>query len=198
MAVDLRELTANLVRFYDFRNKVVLFVGAGGRQLLDPSVGTRKLIAIDQDAAALQELKANIAARGWQSSIEVVASNFEDVRLSGDVVYFEFCLHEMNDPMKSLNHARTLASDIVVYDHSPASEWIFYGAEEDKVGRSAQAMERFGIRRREAFHAEQRFQDHAELLARLAGQGELAIQRAQHFSGATSIAIPMDYEAVLL
>jgi predicted RNA methylase len=198
MAVDLQVLTANLVRFYDFRGKTVLFVGAGGRQLLDPSAGTRKLIAIDRDVKSLQELKANIVARGWQNSMEVVASNFEDVSLSGDVVYFEFCLHEMNDPQKSLSHARTLASDIVVYDHSPASEWIFYGAEEDKVARSAAVMERFGIRRRAAFHAEQRFPDYTDLLARLAGQGELAMQRAQRFAGATSIAIPMDYEVLLL
>ena len=198
MAIDLRELTANLVGFYDFRDKVVLFVGAGGRQLLDPSVGTRKLIAIDQDVESLQALRANIVAQGWQNSMDIVASNFEDVNLPGDVVYFEFCLHEMNDPLKSLSHARSLASDIVVYDHSPASQWIFLGGEEDNVRHSAAAMERFGVRRRETFHAQQRFQDCQELLARMAGQGELAIQRVQRFSGATNIAIPMDYEAVLL
>lgn len=198
MAVDLRELTENLLRFYDFTSKVVLFVGAGGRQLLDPSAGTRKLIAIDQDAEALKQLKANIAEKGWQDSMEVIASNFDDVTLSADVVYFEFCLHEMDDPQKSLMHARALAPDIVVYDHSPGSEWIFYGAEEDNVRGSAAAMERFGIRRRQAFHAEQRFRDHAELLARMAGQGDLAIQRIRHFMSATNIAIPMDYELVLL
>jgi hypothetical protein len=32
----------------------------------------------------------------------------------------------------------------------------------------------------------------------MAGQGDLAIQRMQRFTGATDIAIPMDYEAVLL
>jgi predicted RNA methylase len=198
MATDLRELTQNLIRFYDFKGKTVLYVGAGGRQLLNPSVGTKKLIAIDRDVESLEELKANIAANAWQKSVEAVASSFEDVTFSGDVVYFEFCLHEMNDPWKSLSHARTLAPDIVVYDHSPDSKWIFYGAEEDKVRASADVMRRFGIRRREAFHTEQRFQDYAELLARLAGQGEVAIQRAQHFAGATNIAIPMDYEVVLL
>ena len=130
--------------------------------------------------------------------MEVVACNFDDVRLSADVVYFEFCLHEMSDPQRSLNHARTLAPDTVVYDHSPASEWIFYGAEEDKVRISTAAMERFGIRCREAFHAVQRFQDYAELLARVAGQGEMSIQRVQRFAGATDIAIPMDYEVALL
>ncbi|HEY4933878.1 MAG TPA: methyltransferase domain-containing protein [Terriglobales bacterium] len=198
MAVDLRELTENLLRFYDFRDKVVLFVGAGGRQLLDPSAGTRKLIAIDQDEEALNQLKSNIAEKEWQDCMEVIASNFDDVTLSADVVYFEFCLHEMDDPHKSLTHARTLAPDTVVYDHSPGSEWIFYGAEEDNVRDSAAAMQSFGIRRRQAFHAEQRFRDHAELLARIAGQGDLAIQRIQHLAGAADIAIPMDYEVVLL
>ena len=198
MAVDLRELTENLVRFYDFRDKIVLFVGAGGRQLLDPSAGTRKLIAIDRDTESLRELTANIAANGWQNSVEVVASSFDDVTMAGDVVYFEFCLHEMNDPEKSLRHARCLAPDIVVYDHSPKSEWVFYGAEEDKVRASAEAMECFGIRRREAFRAEQRFAQYGELLAKLAGQGEVAIQRAQRYAGVTNIAIPMDYEVVLL
>jgi hypothetical protein len=78
------------------------------------------------------------------------------------------------------------------------NKWIFYGAEEDKVRSSADAMGRFGIQRRKAFHTEQRFRDYADLLARLAGQGEVAIQRAQRFAGATNIAIPMDYEVVLL
>lgn len=198
MVVDLRELRENLIRFYDFKGKTVLYVGAGGRQLLNPSVGTKKLIAIDQDVESLKQLKASIVASAWQKSVEVVASNFGDVTLSGDVVYFEFCLHEMHDPWKSLSHARTLAPDIVVYDHSPDSKWIFYGAEEDKARSSADAMRRFGMRSRKLFHTEQRFRDHAELLTRLAGQGEIAIQRAQYFAGATSIAIPMDYEVVLL
>ncbi len=55
MAVDCRKLTDNLSRFYDFTSKTVLFVGAGGSQLLDPSIRTGKLMAIDQNAA-LREL----------------------------------------------------------------------------------------------------------------------------------------------
>jgi hypothetical protein len=42
-----------------------------------------------------------------QGSFYVVASNFEEVTLCGDVVYFEFCLHEIDDPRKSFSHART-------------------------------------------------------------------------------------------
>ena len=198
LATDYAQLTKNLLRFYDFTNKVVLFVGAGGRQLLDPSAGTKKLIAIDQDVEALRELAANVAAKGIQESVEVVGGKFEDVALSGDVVYFEFCLHEMADPQKALTHAKNLARDIVVFDHSPDSEWIFYGAEEDKVRSSTQAMERFGLLRHERFHAEQRFEDYAELLAKVSGQGPIAIQRTQRFTCAANIVIPMRYELNLL
>jgi hypothetical protein len=198
LATDYVQLTKNLLRFYDFTNKVVLFVGAGGKQLLDPSAGTKKLIAIDQDVEALRELAASVAAKGIQDSMEVVGGKFEDVGLSGDVVYFEFCLHEMSDPRKTLTHAKNLARDIVVFDHSPDSEWIFYGAEEDKVRSSTQAMELFGLRGRERFHTEQRFEDYTELLAKVKAQGPTAIQRAQRFAGATNIVIPMRYELNLL
>jgi hypothetical protein len=198
LAVDYTQLTKNLLRFYDFTNKIVLFVGAGGKQLLDPSAGTKKLIAIDQDVGALRELAANVVAKGLADSVEVIGSRFEDVALLGDVVYFEFCLHEMADPQQALTHARNLACDIVVFDHSPDSEWIFCGAEEDKVRDSAQSMERFGLRRREKFHTEQRFEDYSELLAKVSAQGPIAIQRTQHFAGATNIVIPMLYELNLL
>jgi len=86
-----------------------------------------------------------------QDFVDVVSAKFEEVALSGKVVYFEFCLHEMADPMKALAHARTLAPDIVVLDHSPGSAWAFHAAEEEKVRRSSEAMERFGIHRRENF-----------------------------------------------
>jgi len=198
LATDYAKLTENLRLFYDFTGKVVLFIGAAGRQLLDPATRTKKLIAIDKDVDALQELRASIVARGLQDSVEVVAAGFEEVTLHGDVVYLEFCLHEMDDPEKALKHAKSLAPDIVVYDHSSGSEWIYYGAEENKVSRSSAVMTRFGIRQRQTFHAEQCFEDHAELLAKVGPQGPLAIERAQRFVGVTNIVIPMDYELNLL
>lgn len=198
LATDYAKLTENLCRFYDFAGKVVLFVGAGGRQLLDPSARARKLIAIDKDVAALQELKANIAAKGLQDSVEVVAGDFAEINVHGDAVYFEFCLHEMDDPEKALVHGKSLAPDIVVYDHSAGSEWIYYGAEEDKVAHSSALIERFGIRRREKYEAEQRFANFDELIAKVSPQGPLAIERARRFEGTTDIVIPMSYELNLL
>lgn len=198
MATDYAQLTRNLLGFYDFTDKIVLFVGAGGRQLLDLSAGMKTLIAIDQDVEALRELAANVAVKGMQDSVKVVSGKFEEVAMPGDVVYFEFCLHEMADPQKALAHARNLARDIVVFDHSPDSVWIYYGAEEDKVRLSAQAMERFGLRSHEEFHTEQRFADYAELLAKVSPQGPIAIERIERFASAKNIVIPMGYELNLL
>ena len=198
MATDYAKLTENLTRFYDFTDKVVLFIGAAGRQLLDPKIRTKKLIAIDKDVQALRDLKAKIVAQGLQDSVEIIGASFEEVTLGGDAVYFEFCLHEMDDPAKVLFHAKSLAPDIVVYDHWTGSEWIYYGAEEDKVSCSSAAMEHFGIRRRQTFHAEQRFRSYDELLSKVSSQGPLAVERAQRFAGATDIVIPMSYELNLL
>ena len=198
MATDYAKLSRDLSRFYDFTGKVVLYVGAGGRQLLAPSVRIRRWIAIDKDAEALHQLKTEAAAMGAQDFVEVIEARFEEVTRPGDVVYFEFCLHEMDDPEVALTHARSLAPDIVVYDHSAGSEWIFYGAEEDRVVLSSAAMQRFGIRRRETFVAEQRFGTFDELLAKVAPQGPLAIERVQRFAGATDIVIPMAHELDLL
>ena len=198
MATDYAKLTENLFRFYDFTGKVVLFIGAADGQLLDPATRTRKLIAIDKDVEALRELKANIVAKGLQDSLEVIGASFQEVKLHGDAVYFEFCLHEMEDPENALIHAKSLAPDIVVYDHSPGSEWIYYGAEDNEVARSSAAMERFGIRRCERFQTEQRFGNYTELLAKVGRQGPLAIERTQEFAGVTDIVIPMSYELNLL
>jgi len=81
----------------------------------------------------LRELEAKVVAQGLQESVEVVGARFEDIALHGDAIYFEFCFHEMDDPEKALIQAKSLAPEIVVYDHSAGSEWIYYGAEEDRV-----------------------------------------------------------------
>ena len=198
MAADYAKMSDDLRRFYDFTDKVVLFIGAAGKQLLDPSTPVKKLIAVDKDANALEALRASVAAQGLSAQVEVVGGNFEDVHVHGDAVYFEFCLHEMDDPLRALHHAKSLAPDLVVYDHSAGSEWIYYGAEEDKVARSSAVMKEFGIRRQLTFEGEQRFADYAELYAKIAPQGELAIERAQRFEGQKDIVIPFSYELNLL
>jgi hypothetical protein len=198
MAADYGQMARNLDRFYNFEDKVVIFVGAGTKQLLDVSRKPKRTIAIDQSAEALQPLRQQVEARHLESAVEIIHADFCGVTAQGDVAYFEFCLHEMPDPVKALAHAKSLAPDIVVFDHASGSEWAYMAAEEDKVICSTQAMERFGIRSRELFRTEQIFNDYAELLAKISPQGPLAVERAARFANVTNIAIPMDYGLTLL
>jgi hypothetical protein len=198
LVVNRSELKANLTRFYDFEGKAALYVGAGGGQLLDPASGVRKLVAIDSDAGSLKGFRKEAKTKWAGIPIQFVPRGFESVDLRADVVYFEFCLHEMARPIKVLGHAHSLAPDIVVMDHLPQSEWIFYGAEEAQVLRSNKAVETFGIRRRETFTTEQRFKDYQELSARLAEAGKKSLQRSLTLKGAKDIRIQMDYGLFLL
>ena len=198
MAADYALLTKNLCEFYDFADKAVLLVGAGHGQLLDPAIRPKKLIAIDRDLTALREFQTKIAADARQTAVEIVHGQFEEVLTRSDVVYFEFCLHEIADPFAALKRARTLAPDVVVFDHSPASEWVYYGAEEEVVRRSSEAMKNFGIRRANSFRTQQRFRSGSELISKVAAQGPVAIERAQRYANINNFTIPMACELALL
>jgi len=91
----------------------------------------------------------NIAAKGVQDSVDAIGAEFEDVTLSGDVVYFEFCLHEMLDPQKALAHARALASDT-------RFRLVLLSRGGGKSPSRRRGHDRFRIRRRETFRTAQR------------------------------------------
>ena len=198
VAVDHGELTANLMRFYDFRGKTALCVGAGGGLLLDPACGVAEVVAVDRDAAALEKFRA-AARTSWAGiPIRFIPSKFEAVDFRGDVVYFEFCMHMMDDPGATLERARSMAPDVVVIDHRPGSKWVYYWAGEGEVLRSTAVLESSGIRRRQAFTAEQRFEDWEALAARLSGQGEESRRRVLELKGSSDVRMPMDYGLYLL
>ena len=198
MAVDRGELTANLTRFYDFGGKSALCVGAGGGLLLDPASGVERVVAIDRDAKSLQKFRAESKTKWAGVPIRFVPRRFETVGLRGDVVYFEFCMHQMEDPRAALEHARSLAPDIVAIDHLPGSKWVYYWAGEDVVLRSTEALESFGVRRRRRFTAEQRFKDWKALAARLSGEGEESRRRVLELKGNKDVRMRMDYGIYLL
>jgi hypothetical protein len=197
VATDIRQLTENLRGFHELAARVVLSVGAGGGRLLELYREVSKMVAVDSDPAALRQLEAAATARGFDR-VELVGADFFEVARTAEVVVFEFCLHEMPDPAMALERARSLAPEVLVYDHAPGSTWAWHAAEEDKVLRSTQAMEACGIRRREVFHGEQRFAGYAELREKVASQGPTALERAVPYRGRSDIVIPMAYLAALL
>ncbi len=198
MAADYEQMEQNIRQFYSFSGKKVLGVGAGGGPLTHLVLESRKLIVIDRDPAAIRQWEARVIAEGLQNRVEVIHADFCETSLRGDVVYFEFCLHEMNDPGQALQHALKLAPEVLIFDHLPDSEWAFHAAEEDKVRRSTDALADFACTRQQAFGTEQRFPEYQQLLEKVSCQGEVALRRAERYRGVTRIAIPMTYGLSLL
>ncbi len=198
MATDIARVLANLTGFYDFRDKATVHVGAGGGQFIGYAAQARHVVAVDPDADAVSRLHMAIGAMGLASRFTVRQQPFECVTDSGDVVLFEFCLHEMDDPEALLRHARTLAPETLVIDHAPGSRWAWYTAETEKIARSWAAVERAGIKRQEHHCGQQRFADVEALLQKVQSLGEPAVGRARTRAGQGPIEIEMTYRMALL
>jgi precorrin-6B methylase 2 len=198
VATDIAIVLGNLTSFYDFRGKAVVHVGAGGGQFVGYAVNAGRVLAVDPDAAAVAQLQSVIARLGLGDRFAVRQAGFEWVADPADVVFFEFCLHEIEDPAAALAHARTLAPETLVIDHAPDSQWAWHTAESEKAGRSWAAVERAGIQREERFTGWQHFEDADALLQRVASQGEPAVSRARALAGRTKIEIPMIYRVAVL
>jgi methyltransferase family protein len=198
VATDLESIVRELTSFYDVADKKVVVIGAGGGQLVEFVRPARQVIAVDRDVAALERLAARLEERGLAAKFTRIPSDVLEVCEPGDVVYLEFCLHQMPDPGRALEHAATLAPDVLVIDHAPGSPWSWCAAEERPVEAAWQAVERRAIRRLHTVLGEQRFPDHAALAARLSAQGPLSLERIGVYRGRTPIAIPMPYRLALL
>ena len=198
MPTDLGLIVANLTSFYDFRNKVVVHVGAGGGQLLGYARSSRKVLAVDRDEAAVRRLQEKVAEQALEETVTVVTGDFHALDLQGDVVLFESCLHEMPNPSTAIDHARAITSDIVVIYHLPESEWAWYANEEKDMARAWETVAVARRRREESFQALQCFGDYRELRARFSGLGQESLRRISVLQERSVIAIPMPYRIALL
>ena len=198
VATDLEQIVHDLTRFYDVTGMKVIVVGAGVGQLVEFVRPARRVVAVDKDAAALAQLDARLQECGLAHKFTLVTSDVLDFREHGDVVYLEFCLHQISHPERALNHTLTLAPDVLVIDHAPGSPWSWYAAEDRQVEAAWHSVEGRTIRRQQAREGEQRFPDYAALEARLANQGSLSLERIDAYRGREPITIPMPYRIALL
>ncbi len=198
MPADYRRMVADLLAFYNFAGKTVLDVGGGGGQLSEFGRAAGRVLALDVDPAALDKLRENLRKAGLEDRFELVQGDFFRTDLRVDVVLFEFCLHEMTDPAAAVEKARTLAPDVVVFDHWPGSPWSFIGAEEDKVAASWLSLSRFQVKKTRSFETHQVFQDYEQLYERLKDQSETTLTRIARYRGQTGIRIPMPYGLALI
>lgn len=198
MAADIEAVERNLESFYDFRDKAVVHVGAGGGRLIGYSQIARSVLAVDIDEEAASRLEASVQEKGLSHKFEIEVADILSISTETDVVFFELCLHEMPDPGKALRHARNLAPEILVLDHHPDSRWAWYVLESEKARRSWEAARIFTVIREKSYDAEQYFPDYSDLLAMGAVMGDLAVARISEFIDKSDIAIPMKYTIALL
>ncbi len=198
MATEIQQVVHNITAFYDFAGKTVVCVGAGGGQLVELARPAGRVIAIDKDATALARLASRLFECGLTDKFTILEGELLGLRPHGDVVVFEFCLHEMADPDRALVHPGSLAPDVLVFDHAPGSLWEWYAAENEQVETAWKAVERRAIRRQQNFEAVQRFPDYAALEARFASQSPENLKRISRLHGQRDLAIPMPYRLALL
>ena len=198
MATDIAAIVRHLEAFYDFRGKTVLHVGAGGGQFIGYAARASRVVGVDPDAEAVDRLKAAICAAGLQDRFHALQADLMTVTEKADVVFFEFCLHEIADPAAALRHAHTLAPQILIVDPAPGSRWAWYCAEEEKVVESWAVVDRFPPARAARFLGKQIFHDYGELAAKIGMLGEPTLTRIAEFRGRTDFAIAMPYRMALL
>jgi len=198
MATDIEAVLRNIESCYDFAGKSVIHVGAGGGQFVGYAARTRKVLGVDPDSVAVEQLKQVVRAQGLQDRFSVQRGDILTVGERADVVFFEFCLHEIVDPLTALRHARALAPEVLVVDPAVDSRWAWHLCETEKAQRGWAAVERYPLALDRTFQGVQRFRDHAELLARIEALGECVVRRAREFRDRTDFSIDMPYRVVLL
>jgi len=198
MAADYETMARNLLSFYDFSDKTVIAVGAGGGKLSEYGRTARRILAVDHDPEALKQLRENLDRLGLAHKFTLIRSDFSRLELRGDAVLFEFCLHEMADPEAALIRAKGLAPDVVVFDHAPGSPWAYCVVEEEKVRVSWKAVARLPVRECREYETVQKFRDYGELLDKVRSQGEIAVGRIEKWRDQVDIAIPMGYSLALI
>ncbi len=190
MATDIKKIIENLLAFYDFTNQTIVSVGAGGGQFIEYGHRSKHVFAIDSDREALVRLKNNLK--------KLELTDFHGVDTKGDVVLFEFCLHEMNEPEEAVRHALMLAPTTLIADHALDSEWAYIVDETEKVAASWDAVARFNVKRRVQHDTVQLFHDYDELFQKVRIQGERSIDRISRYKGQTDFSIPMSYSFALI
>jgi hypothetical protein len=198
VAIDIEAIIRNIESCFDFTEKSVIHVGAGGGQFVGYASRARKVLGVDPDSGAVERLKNVVHEKGLEGRFSVLQGDILSVVARADVVFFEFCLHEIEDPRSALRHARTLAPETLVIDPAPGSSWAWYLCEAEKVRRGWAAAEELPLALDRRFEGTQYFHDHAELLAKVQVLGEAVIRRVQEFAGRTNFTIDMPYRVALL
>jgi hypothetical protein len=194
----LATINRNLLESYDFCDKTIVTVGAGGGQIIDYALRAKKIIAVDNNEEAVGKLHTKLLQTGLREKFSLIHSEFLQTRLAGDLVFFEFCLHEMADPEIAIDHAFKMAPMILVADHCHGSEWAFVTGEDEKATRCWNKIGTYNIVTIRRYNSFQFFDDYDALHEKIRCQGLNSIRRISGYKGRKNILIPMTYCIALI
>ena len=146
----------------------------------------------------MQKLRENLIKSGLTDKFTLIHSDFYLSGLQGDVVIFEFCLHEMIDPESAIRHAQTMAPDILIIDHCSGTDWAYIIDEKEKITKSWSALELFHVKKIQRYDSFQSFNDYEEIYQKIKVQGQTAISRIEQFRDKKNFTIPMSYRIALI
>jgi predicted RNA methylase len=196
--VNIDLIIKNLREFYPLYDKKIIHAGIGGGILTGYTQDAKEVTAIDSDEKILIPLSEKIIRDKLEKKFTIIISDFLNFRGKADLTFFEFCMHEMQNHNEVITHAKSISDTVLIIDHGRDSDWAYYTCETEKIEDSINATEKFSIKKRERYEAEQIFSTYEELYNKLSILGEESIKRIKIFENKTNFRIEMPYEIYLL
>jgi predicted RNA methylase len=196
--LKIESIINNLNDFYNLENKRVIHVGAGGGILTGYSKNAKVIVAIDNDPSIEKALASKIEKENLSDKFKIRILDFLDYTEKADITFFEFCLHEMDNPFDAIKHAKEISESILIIDHALNSEWSWYTLETEKLKKSWSAINQFEFKLEKTFEEIQSFDSYDELNKKLSVLGSEALERIKVFEGIEEIKIKMPYVVCLI
>lgn len=199
MLTNISRIIHTIQSFYNFKNKRIIHVGAGGGALIEYATEAKNVAALDISQQALNSLVTKIENTPLQTIVHPQCIDFMHYHATADLVYFEFSLHETQSPKAALDHALTLAPEILIVDHQPDSPWSWATLETEKLHRSSAAINNYTLKKESTYEARQSFTSYEDLIKKVNGLGQECIQRIATFQNTITpidIAMPIGLKLI--
>lgn len=200
MALDINGVIHKLVEFYNPKGRLLLHVGVGGGAMLAYSSLAKYIVAVDNDARVKDSLKSKLSENKMEGKTQLLIQDFYSIKPKEkfDTVFFEFCLHEMENSARAIEYAKNIAENVVIIDHVPESKWSWYCCETDKIERSWKSMSKLDFVKKKDLCVLQTYSSYDELKNKLSVLGDEAISRIEELKNVENINIEMPYRLALI
>jgi phage terminase large subunit len=198
MIIDKQQITQNLLRFYDFENKVMIYVGTSIEPVIRLSQIAKRVVVLNNDVEAMEGFLDFVRNNGLEEKFDIKSCDFDNMNIQGDVILFEFSLHKMENPCEVVKKSLQYVSDVVILDHWSSSEWLYYIAEEANVSACWKAIHSMSPRKSKLHACVRYFPKYEDLKNTLKHKGDISLGRTNLLNKRTNICIAMLYNLALI